>query len=70
MNEEGQGPYRMQFAILAFNRSLKCKSSCIINCIKYNQMIKLEQLVNKQVICQQQYSQRKVYKIKHPVIVR
>ena len=43
MNEEGQGPYRMPFAILAFNRSLKCKSSCIINCIKYNQMIKLEQ---------------------------
>ena len=70
MNEEGQGPYRMPFAILAFNRSLKCKSSCIINCIKYNQMIKLEQLVNIQVICQQLHSQRNVYISKHPVIVR
>ena len=46
MNEEGQGPYRMPFAILALDRSLKCKSSCIINFIKYDQMIKLEQLVN------------------------
>ena len=55
MNKEGQGPYRMPFAILAFNRSLKCKSSCIINFIKYDQMIKLELPVNKQVICQQLY---------------
>ena len=70
MNEEGQGPYRMPFAILAFNRSLKCKSSCIINFIKYDQMIKLELRANKQVICQQLYSQRKAYKIKHPVIAR
>ena len=33
MNEEGQGPYRMVFDILALDRNLKCKSSCIINFI-------------------------------------
>lgn len=70
MNEEGLGPYRMPFAILTLDRSLKCKSSCIINFIKYNRMIKLELPVNKQVICQQLYSQRDVYIIKHPIIVR